>query len=409
MYCPECGTKNEKNAKFCENCGEKLETVQKETNKAAPKQKVAKQKKPMSKKSKIIIIVVIVIAAALVIGINSLKNSIDPKSIAKSYYEAYIHQNVDKMYTYCDLSAGGAFTDKKAFKTFYSSSDKVTDAKNIQNYNITGIDYDKSGLTAKVSITYTTNNSSISQKTTITLQKSSDKKYFFFDDWKVSLSSDDLVTNYSINVPKNATISINGTKLKDTYKEKTSSNTSYDVYKVPMMFKTDYQATVQLSNGFEIEETFKPSSYYSSTTISLTAKNIKDSDKEILTNQVQEDINTLYESAIADKEWKEISTKFASDNSDLEELYNSLAKRVDGGFFSNKISSFKVTAATIRNISTNSDGSLEVSVKLNYTYKTIDSEDKEEEKEDSTTTYLEYNTDNKDLVLVDASSLPSYF
>lgn len=33
VFCPECGTKNPENAQFCENCGAKLEQV----NKIKPK------------------------------------------------------------------------------------------------------------------------------------------------------------------------------------------------------------------------------------------------------------------------------------------------------------------------------------------------------------------------------------
>ena len=60
MYCGECGTKNEKDAKFCENCGAALEQEEKKEGKRE-KKSAAKARKPISKSKKILIGVICLI------------------------------------------------------------------------------------------------------------------------------------------------------------------------------------------------------------------------------------------------------------------------------------------------------------------------------------------------------------
>lgn len=49
MFCGECGTKNEKGAKFCEKCGAKLEVAEEKKESPKAQQQPVKTSKPMTK------------------------------------------------------------------------------------------------------------------------------------------------------------------------------------------------------------------------------------------------------------------------------------------------------------------------------------------------------------------------
>ena len=282
-------------------------------------------------------------------------------------------------------------------------------AKRIKNYKITNIQYDDSRLTATVTVSYTTGSRSSAQTDTITLRRGSGKKYLFFDDWKVSLNDDDLVTDYTIRVPHDATITVDDVALSTEYIEE-SDDDGFDVYTIPMMFNTEYDVVVKLANGFEIQDTFTPSNYYGTTTFVLSNDNISDADKEKVTEQVKQDIKSLFDNAIADKAWSEISSNYGTDDlDDLEDSYEELVDDVDGGFLSSKLQSFDVDTVNIRGLSTESDGRIEVWVRLEYKYTTSESDGTTEEHTSADTVYMYYTAEQDGLKLKDASSLPSYF
>ena len=87
MYCPNCGTKNKDDARFCANCGQKLEeeTVQETPVQEQPVQKEPsynhqeqpnKTKKPSSK-SFIIILACVIVAVVGIFGYQYFKNKKD--------------------------------------------------------------------------------------------------------------------------------------------------------------------------------------------------------------------------------------------------------------------------------------------------------------------------------------------
>ncbi len=407
MYCGECGTKNEKGAKFCESCGAALEEPKKEQTKPTEKKKV--ERKPMSTKNKIIIGVVAAIVVVGVVAFNLLKSASSPETIAKNYYDAYVKQDANKMYSYCDLGEKNAFTSKEAYKNYYTSSSKAKKAKSIKNYKVSNVIYDRDNLTATVTISYTTGTAADAETEQIKLQKSSKKKFLFFDDWKVGLSTSDVATDYEIQVPTGAKVMVGKVELAESYKDE-SEMTGFDKYVIPMLFKTEYDVAVTLGNGFKIEDTIDPSNYYSSSTIRLTTDNISKEDKEKLENQIKTDIKSLYENAIADKEWKEISKNYGEkDSDDLKRAYESLKRQVDGGFFSDKISAFDISSVEVNRINTASDGNLEVSIEMEYKYTTVEEDGKTEEETNTDTAYVYYATENNSLRLVETSSLPNYF
>ena len=86
MYCGECGTKNEKDAKFCENCGAALEQEEEKKEGKREKKPAAKARKPISKSKKILIVVICAVVVLLIVGFLVLKNSVSPNAVANAYF-----------------------------------------------------------------------------------------------------------------------------------------------------------------------------------------------------------------------------------------------------------------------------------------------------------------------------------
>ena len=144
MFCPECGTKNEDAAMFCENCGAKLaEQNQEVTENVVNAQPVAPEsvvnaqpvvtenvanvqpvapvvgptvieRKPLSKKTKMIIIGVAAAIVAILVFVKVGKTITDPEKIAAKYFEDVAACNWEDVYDYYDLSED-EFVNKAMF------------------------------------------------------------------------------------------------------------------------------------------------------------------------------------------------------------------------------------------------------------------------------------------------------
>ena len=165
MYCGECGAKNKKGARFCEECGKPLEAVDEKVSKAEtsnskgrrprPVKKAPVEKKPMSKKAKVGIIVGVIVAVIVVAFIVIGNMLTDPKKIATEYFEAITSYDADKMYAYLDVKESD-FANKKIFKKIVDRQLKETkNVPKVTNYKVTSTEKSSSGLVMYVKINYT--------------------------------------------------------------------------------------------------------------------------------------------------------------------------------------------------------------------------------------------------------------
>lgn len=400
MYCGECGTKNEKDAKFCENCGAALEQEEEKKEGKREKKPAAKARKPISKSKKILIGVICAVVVLLIVGFLVLKNSVSPNAVANAYFKAFADQDLDTMYQYSDLD-DSEFTTKDRFIEYYSNDDQASLAKSIKNFNITDVEYSKNSLTAEVDISYTTSRGS--KRMTLELHKTTDKKYLVFDEWKVVLPEEDFTEDFTLYVPEGSEVNFGGVTLDESYLDETSDG--YDSYVIPALFNMDYEVTVTLPVGFEITETVSADNYNNPTWIDFDEDSLSDEDFNTIKKQIKADMNLLYSSAIGQQDWSSISDNFGKDASDLEDAYDDLKNDVSGGYFSSALSSFEAT--DIRSIDSIyfEDGIMEVDFTVDYKYTPVDGD----EKTNYDFVWFYYEMDGDQLKLVDAYSLPSYF
>ena len=150
MFCEECGTKNEKGAAFCENCGHKLK-VEKQSVKQEQKEtvtKVVKEKTPMSNNAKILTGIVIGLAVILFGVYTYIGSMFKPNKVAIKYFKAYTDRDASALYETLDIKES-KFVSKKLLEKSLKDADKIK----VSNYSVEKTEK-KSSLKTVVKITY---------------------------------------------------------------------------------------------------------------------------------------------------------------------------------------------------------------------------------------------------------------
>lgn len=414
MFCGECGTKNAKGAKFCESCGatlveEKSGTKTKTDKKTANNDSLATKVNKMSKQNKIIMSIIVVIVVIFIAFYAIMSSKLSPKAIAEDYFLAVANVDANKLYKYLDIDES-EFTTKDMFVKITGENTDGDDKMKVANYTVGNAKKELTGLSTTVTITYVLDGEKDSKTADITLVKQKSKKYFLFDDWRVSTDGLTTVKDFEIRLLKGSELSIEGVKVDKKYLDKKESTETYDVYHMPAMFTTTYKATIKLPMGFEAEDNIRVSDY-SKYTYSFDEDTLPDKVKTQITNNIKKGLQTLYDGAKDKKEFSDIKKSFnfkGADLSDLEDAYNSLARSISN----TGLTSISFTDIELSSLSTNSDGSLYASIKAKYKYTVSyesSGETKTHDSNDYDYMYIYLTYADKEFRIIDASSLNTYF
>lgn len=409
MYCGECGTKAQKGDAFCSNCGAKLDT-----NELQKKEVLKSPRKPMSKKTKVILAGVL-FALVIVGGFIGVGISLSsPKHVAKKYIDALVSQDADDLYEYLELGKDKTFTSKKIFEELM---DEEEDSLEIENYQITKVEYGDGKLTAKVTVRYTMEDSSTEQTTTVSLTKGKNKKWLFFDDWKIAFSRSNkmVIDNFEIAVPKDAKVKYAGVIVNDNYLNKEKSTEQLDVYVLSQVFTVETKVEVTLTSGYVIKDKITPSSYKQRYTTQVSLSTIEKEEQNKIANSIKNDLSIVYQHAIERKSFDELKKNLVvaqGTEKELEETYNELVADLKEAY--STLTAIEFTNITLTTVKLDDDGYLEFRVKVNYKYtiKYKDFSGKETSKDSSSYSYMTiaYSVDkDKNYALVDIDDLEDYF
>lgn len=403
MFCGECGTKNEKGAQFCENCGKRMEV-----EKTTTKEPLVKEKQPMSKKTKTTIAIVSTVAVVIIglcIFLGTLAN---PKNIAEKLFKATTNYDFDTIYGFLDVEKS-EFTTKEMFKNIMSREVEDGDKPEVINYTVSNPILSEDKMTATVTITYLLKDSSDSNTFDVKLIKAKDKKWLFFDNWKVVMGGMDIAKNYEIQVAKGSKVAVEGIEIGEQYLNKDSSTEQMDVYKMPAMFEANYNVKIELPMGITKEDKMRVrnESYYK---YRLSVSDLTEADKSKLTSISKTNLETLYNGVKDQKSFDDIKSSFDYEEADLSKLkndYETLVKNIG-----TSLTSIDFTEVTLSDISIKSNGNIELYLKAKYNY-TISyqsgDETKTHDSDDYDYLYLTYSYINGEYKLVDTSSLNTYF
>lgn len=330
MKCLKCGETYEKTDKFCANCGAK---VQKENG--------------FSTNHIIIIVVLSVCFIGILFGINRIVNYFtSPNYVAMKYFEVVKNNDVDKIYSYIEEYEDSPFVSKEIL------NDKMTRLENIENYSIKGMK--------------TENN-----KTYVEFQYDLDGKYqtSYVEVKKVNHSkfiktyevvSGKLTQNVTIRVLKNAKVTVDGKDIS-AYLNKNDNDEYYDTYEMPAMIQGSYKFLVTLENGLIMEKNI---SLQSDSTYTLSKINLDTEVTTSLEKSIKESLNTLYKSAIQEKNYEDISSNFKND---LSSLYRSIKRSMKSS--SKVVKEINFTDVEIKSSMFNDKGNLEVEIFADYDMK----------------------------------------
>ncbi len=412
MFCEECGTKNANDAQFCENCGAKLKVekkLPKKSPKTEPTESFSTKLKKMSKTKKMIGGIVIVFVVICIIAYSVINNKLSPKTIAKDYFLAAANMDAEKLYQYMEVEKS-EFTSKSMFKKLFEEKYDEDDIKKIANYSVGKVEKDASGFTATVTITYVENGDDDSNTVKVKLIKQKAKKYLIFDEWQVATDNMpmEITKDFEMKVLKGSKIKIEGKEVNSKYIDKEKSDESYDVYKMPAMFTTEYSAVISAPMGFDVEEKIRVSKY-SNYTYSLSEDNLSDEMKKQLTDLAKTSLQTLYDGAKDQKEFSEIKSSFdykGADLTDLEKSYNSLKNSLANS----GLTSISFTEVTLNSFSSSDTYRCYVSTKYKYSVNyTSGTETKTHDSSDSDNMYVYLTYADGAFRVVDAGSMTTYF
>ena len=425
MFCPECGAKNNDDAVFCENCGADISQALKEADDAqnfqpagrarsaqtpfnafpeenpdyayAPTATVAR--KPVKTSTKIAATVVLAVLIAGFALFQGAKSMTSPEKVAGDYFAAIKSQNWDTVYSYLDVSGSGFLTEKN----FVKIQKKADSDQSIANYSVLSekqktADDDNSvsseesgkdgktmpgGLVEEVTVQYTTHGNASPETKVVSLIKQPEKKWLFFDTWKVS-PADYITPEVDVTVPSGMTVSIDDVKLDDKYKDQDGNNSSGAQNSDNSNQNGDTSQKYTLKNIFSGKYTLKVVSPYtedisksvdiseSNTSFEFNQFTLKKEVLDSVAKQPEEIIKALYASALSGKDYDSVSSYFVPDDGNgsggfkdgYEQLKNQIASGSNPGFQSIDFSNFNSEAEA-------NGMEINVDTKFDYSYTAI--------------------------------------
>ena len=208
MYCNNCGNSLPDNAVFCTNCGNKIvfptnePTVQPMQNfqqsinqnqnfngqnlqqpqHAFGQNNIASQRKPIPFITKFIILEAIALVLFASLFFMKIKEYTSPENTAKSFFTTVMAGDYEKAFEMLSLEESD-FLNKETFKKLVAQ----IGSKNISNYEIEDVTTNKNTYAKEIMISYRQKEDTQDYYFRLYLDKSSSKKFFFFDDWNVNI------------------------------------------------------------------------------------------------------------------------------------------------------------------------------------------------------------------------------
>lgn len=239
MFCEKCGNQLPEDALFCDRCGnrvfifaggrgEKWETL------ATPILRYMKR---------------LVLGAAIFMILawavyTKLEEYTSPEHVAKSFFEAVMEGDAKTAYHLLDIEEDSEFINEKYFGKLI----KNIGEQNVRNYQMK-LDKTRGNNTddkQNFDITYQRKEDSRDISFYIRLEKTSSKKFLFFDSWKVNTRT--YIGEYvEVAVYRGTEVQLDGKELSAGYLSETKKNINEDRYVIPKMFCGTYD--VWLSGG----------------------------------------------------------------------------------------------------------------------------------------------------------------
>lgn len=231
MFCTKCGKQNSDNNRFCQYCGEKLVIKSEINQKPVSEPAVPKKKMPSGtlKWAVLLLCQVIVIAFLVLLAKVLADEYYSPKYFVSRYFESIVNGHPEEAYEYLSFDGESPFFSKEAFCSKMGAQ-----------YNGRLINYKiklEAGSSTKsvYKVIYRLSGKSGDYTMKVILDHLNKKKFFIFDQWKVS-TQNICVSDYVVYVPANATATLDGIQLTgENAAKKYDNERAMDAYTIPQI------------------------------------------------------------------------------------------------------------------------------------------------------------------------------
>ncbi len=384
MFCGECGTKNEAESGFCQNCGAKLNVVKKESpKKGRPKKEVIKEEdvaapaatkekenvKSSNPKTKKIVVTLIIILAVLGGTYYYLNEFVfTPKIAVEEFLDALTSGDTKELVKYFDVEES-EFVSKEKIEDAL----KANDAYEELDYLVKDAKVDGDEAEVEVELEYDGEEEDFDFEL-----ESNSKQYLIFNNWTLTDKTIDeifgdslyeVIKDFEISVFTGSKVYIDGEELDDKYLSEDDSNDEMEVYVIPEILSASYDIKVILENGMEFSNEVFPTIYYSE--YSLDYISVDDLSEDVIKDIEEDaisDFQKLYNYAIEGKTFDEIKDDYEVDSldiDDLEDTYDDLLNAVVS--YSSTLTKIDFTKGDLSYLSFE-DGIMSISLDIEYDY-----------------------------------------
>lgn len=384
MYCPKCGTKNDNNDIFCENCGERITEVKEIEDKTTFFSNITKYVNRfitkiinLTKMQKIIGVFLLAFLSVLISLFGVFSYLTSPSYIALELVKSISNLDYERYYELTDFS-NSEFISKELF---ISSIEKEPLSKiELEYCKAISLDEVKADAfnTADISDYITSKDNEVTiivefkrknfeqiEYAPITLQRMA-RGFLFFPKW-VNSGVDYTTSNYDIYALKGSIVTFNGIPLTDEYLV-TNSNENFDLYRLPKVLKVKTKLEMITPSKITITSEVTPSeNAYKPENVSID----QDSYKKF-NDVIELSLTNLMTSATTTTTFEEFSknnlwSKYDDDDYTLEKIYNNI--KMDMSLYSTKYDNIKITKIkNDNNFTITDDGYFTVEVDMGYSY-----------------------------------------
>lgn len=328
-----------------------------------PPQRPPRERKPRKPipKTAFVIAAEVVIAVGLIAGIvKVMGDKFSPETVAMSYWEATAAHEWSAAYDYCEfpdselltkqmyVNANADNTEILSYKSarLVDMQEAAADAASAvtdQLGELGSLLEDAAGAAGEAqaavsedvknyAVEYMVKGSSDKQYSYLTLSRTGEKKFLFWDEWKVT-SSDSWCRNLQFQIPENAALTLNGVAVDESGENQAEIADGQKYITIPYLFAGTYQMEVTEEGMEPYRKVITVTSYGCDDTYATLIPSAETVDA--VAAQVGADIKQIMESALSGEDYSQVQDLFSQDplyNEDnyFQDEYENLVDELKG-------------------------------------------------------------------------------
>lgn len=348
--CVQCGGILANDAQFCKHCGaiqaaeadisvgqmfneneQATMIIEMPVVEAVRPLPIASQVRHKSSKLSIAlsILCALLVVAGVVAYIICAKMS-SPEAAAKVYFDSLGRADYKAAYNCLSIPANQEFFSEDAYiKAMQQTYGDTPWIDNMTVKNVPGQERD--AFTKNVDVNYIMKGDGAQRTDSLILLRSNKKVLLFFDEWKVSVDNIQMDQGYAVNVPKGASLMIDGVEIGDRYvtdgfSMDQNANATYQTYTIPKMFSFAHDVTATMPGGVMAELATSDDGKGAAFVSFTPDENLKNKLSAIITKYADSYMKAVYASSLSPVQSKIVASSPEHDK-DSDAILNEYANK----------------------------------------------------------------------------------